>query len=123
VQRFDTIMEQPHMRFRPLVLTPLLLVLAACSPPPPANDTPVIAASSRVPAPANPVLGSPAWYAWVNQTLGLEGGDAALAPGSASWNQAVQERLGQEAPQAKPGSPEWQQSVDALLRTRAPAAQ
>lgn len=112
------------MHLRMLVLTtPLLLVLAACSPPPADQDAPVIAASSRAPAPANPMLGSPEWYAWVNRTLALEGEDAALEPGSAQWSEVVQERLGQEAPQAKPGSPEWQQAVDALLRTRAPAAQ
>jgi hypothetical protein len=38
--------------------------------------------------------------------------------GSNEWNQAVQRKLGQEAPQAKPGTPAWQQAVDALLRTR-----
>ncbi|HET7358644.1 MAG TPA: hypothetical protein VFJ04_00710 [Rhodanobacteraceae bacterium] len=107
------------MRFRYLLLSSLAALTACSAPPPPSADTPVIAAT--VPAvPANPVLGSQAWYAWVDRALGIDA--AKLQPGSAPWNREVQERLGQEAPQSKPGSPEWQQAVDALLRTRTLAA-
>jgi hypothetical protein len=42
--------------------------------------------------------------------------------GSAEWDQAVQKKLGEEAPQSQPGSPEWQPSGDALLRKRVPAS-
>lgn len=90
----------------------VLLCLAACSSPSTDAGGTAPAASSR--APADAALGSPAWYGWVGQTLHIERDD----PGSPAWNQAVQKRLGQEAPQARPGSPQWQQAVDALLRTR-----
>ncbi|MFI4958245.1 MAG: hypothetical protein ACHP7C_03690 [Lysobacterales bacterium] len=93
---------------------PLALLLAACSPTP----TPSQPAAGRA-APANAALGSAEWYAWVDQSLGIDDGNGhGPQPGSAGWNQAVQNKLGQEAPQSKPGSPQWQQSVDALLRTR-----
>lgn len=94
---------------------PLALLLAACSP----SSAPPQAGTSQ-PAPANAALGSPEWYAWVDRSLSI--GDDGHRPdhGSDAWNRAVQEKLGQEAPQSKPGSPEWQQSVDALLRTRLP---
>jgi hypothetical protein len=93
---------------------PLALLLAACSPTP----APSQHAASQT-APSNAALGSIEWYAWVDQSLGIDTGHGAQ-PGSVEWNQAVQNKLGQEAPQSKPGSPEWQQSVDALLRTRMP---
>ncbi len=95
---------------------PLALLLAACSPAP---DAAAPAAGHAGTAVA--VLGSPEWYAWVNHSLGIDTGlKPALKPGSAAWNQKVQDLLGQEAPQSTPGSPQWQQSVDALLRTRVP---
>lgn len=72
--------------------------------------------------PANASLGSTAWYAWVDQQLGITEDGHGPDPGSDEWNQAVQHKLDQEAPQSKPGSPQWQQSVDALLRTRLPPA-
>lgn len=108
---------------------PLTLLLAACSPSPaPAPDsslkdasTPSAAPTTAEPGrvPANVALGSAQWYAWVDQTLGI---DDRRGPdrGSDAWNQAVQKSLGEEAPQSPPGSSEWQQSVDALLRTRVP---
>ena len=93
---------------------PLALLLAACSPTP----TPSQPAAGQA-APANAALGSAEWYAWVDQSLGIDDGNGrGPQRGSAGWNQAVQNKLGQEAPQSKPGSPQWQQSVDALLRTR-----
>ena len=93
---------------------PLALLLAACSPTP----TPSQPAAGHA-APANAALGSAEWYAWVDQSLGIgDGNGHGPQRGSAEWNQAVQNKLGQEAPQSKPGSPQWQQSVDALLRTR-----
>lgn len=95
---------------------PLALLLAACSPTP----SPPPSATGQT-APANATLGSAQWYAWVNQSLGIDDGDGhGPDRGSAEWNAAVQQKLGQEAPQSQPGSPEWQQSVDALLRTRIP---
>ena len=113
---------------------PLTLLFAACSPAPtPASaDAPAAVTSAGPPghagaatanAPTNLALGSPSWYAWVDQVLNISddkrhGPD----PGSNEWNQTVQKALGEEAPQTQPGSPEWQQSVDALLRTRVPAA-
>jgi hypothetical protein len=97
---------------------PLALLLAACSPTPapPQNAT-------GQAAPADATLGSAQWYAWVDQSLGIDDGPQRGSPerGSPEWNQLVQRKLGQEAPQSKPGSPEWQQSVDALLRTRVTA--
>ena len=98
---------------RLLASLPLALLLAACAPtpaPPPASH-----AES---APANAALGSAEWYAWVDQSLGTSNHGHGPDQGSAEWNQTVQNKLGQEAPQSSPGSPEWQQSVDALLRTR-----
>ncbi|MEO6800825.1 MAG: hypothetical protein ABI178_12880 [Rhodanobacter sp.] len=94
---------------------PLALLLAACSPTP----APPSAADGQN-APADAALGSPAWYAWVDRTLGIGDNGHGPAPGSPEWDQAVQRTLGEEAPRTKPGSPEWQQSVDALLRTRIP---
>ena len=94
---------------------PLVLLLAACSPTP--------APSSSVDgqsAAANAAPGSPAWYAWVDRTPDVSDNGHGPDPGSDEWNQAVQHKLGQEAPRSKPGSPGWQQSVDALLRTRKP---
>jgi hypothetical protein len=92
---------------------PLALLLAACSPTP-TPPSPVAGQN----APANAALGSPAWYAWVDRTLGISDHGHGPDPGSNEWDQAVQRKLGQEAPRSIPGSPEWQQSVDALLRTR-----
>ena len=97
------------------VSLPLALLLAACSPTP-APPSPVADQS----APANAALGSATWYAWVNGELDISDNGHGPDPGSTEWDQAVQHKLGQEAPRSKPGSPEWQQSVDALLRTRMP---
>ncbi|URX63808.1 hypothetical protein KR767_07070 [Luteibacter anthropi] len=102
------------------------LIIAACShaePPAPeaAPAAATTAASSPAPgraAPANPALGSPEWLAWVDKILAVSDDGHGPTPGSAEWDDAVNRKLGQEAPQAKPGSAEWQQSVDALLRTR-----
>jgi hypothetical protein len=94
---------------------PLALLRAACSPTP-GPPSPVAGQN----APADATLGSPAWYAWVDRTLGITDNGHKPDPGSGEWDQAVQRKLGQEAPRSKPGSPEWQQSVDALLRTRTP---
>ena len=94
---------------------PLALLLAACSPSP---APPQSGASQS--APANAALGSPEWYAWVDRSLSISDNGHGPDHGSDAWNRAVQNKLGQEAPQSKPGSPEWQQSVDALLRTRLP---
>jgi hypothetical protein len=94
---------------------PLALLLAACSPSP---APPQSGASQS--APANAALGSPEWYAWVDRSLSISDDGHGPDRGSDEWNRAVQNKLGQEAPQSKPGSPEWQQSVDALLRTRLP---
>lgn len=95
---------------------PLAVLLAACSPSPaPTTD-------AAPAAPANATLGSAEWYAWVDRSLDISDGNGhGPDQGSDEWNQAVQRKLGQEAPQSQPGSPEWQQSVDALLRTRMPA--
>ncbi len=106
---------------------PLALLLAACSPSSPAPpssdvDTPVAASESARAAP-NLALGSPAWLAWVDQTLGISDGQShGPDPGSEEWNMAVQKKLGEEAPQSKPGSPQWQQSVASLLRVRVPTS-
>lgn len=90
-----------------------LLGLAACSPSSPAP------APQGASAPDSSALGTPAWQSWVGSSLGIQAADeGGPAPGSAAWNQAVQDRLGQEAPQQPVGSPQWQQAVDALLRTR-----
>ncbi|MFC5524403.1 hypothetical protein ACFPPA_01475 [Rhodanobacter ginsengisoli] len=95
---------------------PLALLLAACSPSPAPPQ-----ADAGHAAPTNVALGSAQWYAWVDRSLGInDGSGRPLEHGSDAWNQAVQDELGQEAPQSPPGSPQWQQSVDALLRTRMP---
>lgn len=95
----------------------LIALLTACSPSqPPAQDPPQPQAGKS--APANAVLGSAEWYAWVDRTLDISDDGHGPDHGSAEWNAAVQRKLGQEAPQAQPGSPDWQQAVDALLRTR-----
>ncbi|MET4568986.1 hypothetical protein [Rhodanobacter soli] len=95
---------------------PLALLLAACSPSP----APPQSGTTSQPAPTNAALGSPEWYAWVDRSLNISDDGHGPDRGSDEWNRAVQNKLGQEAPQSKPGSPEWQQSVDALLRTRLP---
>lgn len=102
---------------------PFALMLAACSPSPSSTAPSAESANStpQAAAPLNLALGSEPWFAWVGQTLAISdehgrGPD----PGSAEWNRAVQNKLGEEAPQSPPGSPEWQQSVDALVRTRVP---
>ncbi|CAM0997467.1 DUF4136 domain-containing protein [Rhodanobacter sp. Root179] len=100
---------------RLLASLPLALLLAACSPAP----APPEAATAQG-AKANAALGSTQWYAWVDQSLHISDDGHGPDQGSAEWNQAVQRKLGEEAPQSQPGSPEWQQSVDALLRTRLP---
>lgn len=103
---------------RLIAALPLALLLAACSPSP----TPPPSATTQS-APDNTKLGSPAWYAWVDASLHISDGQGHGPDyGSAEWNQAVQFKLGEEAPQSKPGSPQWQQSVDALLRIRVPPA-
>lgn len=106
-----------HLLTHTMFAATLACALAACSPsePPPERDAP----TPRAQAQANPALGSPEWYAWVDRTLGIPDDGHGPDRGSAEWNAAVQHQLGQEAPQAAPGSPEWQQAVDALLRTRA----
>lgn len=116
------------MRFL-LTIVPLTaaLIIAACSPPGPDASAPPASAASTATAPgpepgsagpANPALGSPQWYAWVDKSLSISDDGHGPKPETPAWNQAVNAKLGQEAPQAKPGSPEWQQAVDALLRTR-----
>ena len=105
---------------------PILLLLASCSsgqpdqtPKPPAPTASVTTATAASVQPANPALGSKEWYAWVDQSLDISDDDErGPEPGSPRWNESVQRRLGQEAPQSQPGSPDWQQAVDALLRTR-----
>jgi len=103
---------------RSVACIPLLLLLAACSPTPPADAPATSQPQAGNTPPANAALGSPTWYAWVDRTLGISDDGHGPDHGSAEWNQAVQQKLGQEAPQSEPGSPQWQQSVDALLRTR-----
>lgn len=108
---------------------PLALLLVACSPSPaPPSDAPLADASTPAATPskagsrdasAHVALGSTQWYAWVDQTLGIDDAHGP-DPGSDEWNQKVQMSLDEEAPQSRPGSPQWQQSVDALLRTRVP---
>ncbi|HET7300117.1 MAG TPA: hypothetical protein VFJ01_05640 [Oleiagrimonas sp.] len=112
------------MRYSFLVSVAAVLLLAACSSPyAPQDNHPVPSAPKpTATAPANPTLGSPAWYAWVDHSLHIGDGQGhGPDPGSPEWNRAVQHKLGQEAPQSEPGSPQWQQSVDALLRARLPA--
>jgi hypothetical protein len=118
------------MRFL-LTIVPLAaaFIIAACSPPSPdapAAGSPSAAAapsSDGTPAPGktapvNPALGSPEWYAWVDKTLAVSDDGHGPRANTPAWDQAVNTKLGQEAPQAAPGSAEWQQAVDALLRTR-----
>jgi len=102
---------------RTIAMLPLIL-LAACSPssPPPEQQPPKPQAAQSVPD--NATLGSPEWYAWVDQRLHVSDDGHGPSRGSDAWNLAVQRKLGQEAPPSPPGSPSWQQSVDALLRTR-----
>lgn len=111
------------MRITYMLPVAALLLLSACSSPSAPGDNPAPALSSPSPraAPADVALGSSAWTAWVSESLSIDTGNG-LEPGSPAWAQAVQDQLGQEAPQSKPGSPQWQQSVDALLRTRLPAS-
>ncbi|TCV92832.1 hypothetical protein EC912_106171 [Luteibacter rhizovicinus] len=106
-------------------IAPLTLaaILAACSPSSPETASASASAPATEPAPgktapANPALGSPDWYAWVDRTLAVSDDGHGPAPGTPEWNSAVQTKLGEEAPQQKSGSTEWQQAVDALLRTR-----
>ncbi|HVI53595.1 MAG TPA: hypothetical protein VM621_00920 [Luteibacter sp.] len=102
------------------------LIIAACSPSQPSVPTaaPTAEASTTTTpapgksAPANPALGSPEWVAWVDKTLAISDDGHGPQPDTPAWEQAVNTKLGQEAPQAKPGTAEWQQAVDALLRTR-----
>lgn len=117
------------MRFL-LTVVPIAtaFIIAACSPTAP--DAPAAGApaassvaSDGTPAPGktapnNPALGSPEWYAWVDKTLAVSDDGHGPKPDTPAWDQAVNTKLGQEAPQAAPGSAEWQQAVDALLRTR-----
>ncbi|TBR36615.1 MULTISPECIES: hypothetical protein [Dyella] len=102
---------------------PLAAIVAACSSPstPHPNEPPKPQAEAA--APVNATLGSKEWFEWVDQRLGVSDSQAHGPDyGSVEWNNAVQRRLGQEAPQLRPGTPEWQQAVDALLRTRATPA-
>ena len=103
---------------RRLAFLPLAVLAAACSAPQaPQNDKPPKPQAAA--APANATLGSHEWYQWVDRRLAIADGDGhGPDGGSEEWNNAVQHKLGEEAPQAQPGSPEWQQAVDALLRTR-----
>jgi hypothetical protein len=118
------------MRIRSVIFAVAALALGAfSSPSTPDNSNPLAASSVPSPAttaaraPANLTLGSPAWYAWIDKSLGIGGKQGhGPDPGSAAWNRAVQRKLGQEAPHSKPGSPQWQQSVDSLLRARLPAS-
>jgi hypothetical protein len=54
----------------------------------------------------------------VDKTLAVSDDGHGPRANTPAWDQAVNTKLGQEAPQAAPGSAEWQQAVDALLRTR-----
>lgn len=124
------------MRANPAVFSllglSLTLLLGACSPtqsPPAPGESPPQPQADQahasqpvigLAAPSNALLGSPQWYAWVDETLEVSDHGHTPDGGSPTWNAAVQHRLGQEAPQSPVGSPEWQQAVDSLLRTRAP---
>jgi hypothetical protein len=104
------------------------LIIAACSPSSPdapaasgsasASATPDAGPTPGQTAPPNPALGSIDWYAWVDKSLAISDDGHGPKPDTPAWNQAVNTKLGQEAPQSAPGSAEWQQAVDALLRTR-----
>lgn len=103
-----------------VLATTLMLGLAACSrSPAPSQGDPPTPKAAESSAPDSAVLGSLAWYRWVDRTLGVSDDGHGPDRGSPEWNQAVQHKLGQEAPQQPIGSPQWQQAVDALLRTRA----
>ena len=100
-------------------------IIAACSHSEPTAPvaSPAAASTAASPAPgktapANAALGSPEWYAWVDRVLAVSDDGHGPQAGTAEWNQAVNRKLGQEAPQSQAGSAEWQQAVDALLRTR-----
>lgn len=115
------------MRFL-LTVVPLTaaLIIAACSPsspPAPQAAGPAESSTAASPAPgrtapATAALGTPEWYGWVDKTLAVSDDGHGPQPNTPAWDQAVNAKLGQEAPQAEPGSAEWQQAVDALLRTR-----
>lgn len=103
------------------------LIIAACSPAEPpapqASASPAVASTAASPAPgktspATAALGTPEWYAWVDKTLAVSDDGHGPQPDTPAWDQAVNAKLGQEAPQAEAGSAAWQQAVDALLRTR-----
>lgn len=102
-----------------IVSLPLAAFLAACSPTDSSPSTSPQQPKAASAVPTNAALGSTQWYAWVDRMLQISDDGHGPDPGSAQWNNAVQEQLGQEAPQAPLGSPQWQQAVDALLRTRA----
>lgn len=110
---------------RRIVFLTLLLaaVIAGCSSPSTPNPNEPPKPQAQTSAPGNATLGSREWFQWVDSRLGIsDNGGHGPDYGSAEWNNAVQQRLGQEAPQSKPGTPQWQQAVDALLRTRATPA-
>lgn len=65
--------------------------------------------------------GTPAWYAWVDQNLGMEQSPTASKPGSEAWNQEVQKRLGTRAPNFPVGSDKWRSAIDVVLRSKQPA--
>lgn len=105
-----------------IVSLPLAAFLVACSPTDSSPSTSPPQPKAANAAPANAALGSTQWYAWVDRMLHISDDGHGPDPGSAEWNNAVQDQLGQEAPQVPIGSPQWQQAVDALLRTRAAPA-
>ncbi|KJV36539.1 hypothetical protein [Luteibacter yeojuensis] len=115
------------MRFL-LTVVPLAaaFIIAACSPsepPAPQSAGPAAASTSASPAPgrtspATAALGTPEWYTWVDKTLAVSDDGHGPQPNTPAWDDAVNAKLGEEAPQAAAGSAEWQQAVDALLRTR-----
>lgn len=109
-----------RLNHRRVLVATLVLGFAACSrsPAPSQGEPPTPKAAENSP-PGSAVLGSPAWSSWVDRTLGISDDGHGPDRGSPEWNQAVQRKLGQEAPQQPVGSPQWQQAVDALLRTRA----
>ena len=105
---------------RRIVFLPLAVLVAACSAPQGPQPDYQPKPQSSAATPANASLGSHEWYQWVDQRLAISDGDGhGPDGGSDEWNNAVQRKLGEEAPQSQPGSPQWQQAVDALLRTRA----
>ena len=105
---------------RRIVFLPLAVLVAACSAPQAPQPDHQPKPQSSAATPANASLGSHEWYQWVDQRMAISDGDGhGPDGGSDEWNNAVQRKLGEEAPQSQPGSPQWQQAVDALLRTRA----